>query len=240
MVERHSISVKMVLMATSKRNPRRSDALSRDRIVEAAIEILDTEDESDLTFRALTTRLSTGAGAIYHHVANKNELLAAATDEVIGRVLAEIAGDTEPTRAIRAISLGIFDAIDAHPWVGAQLSHDPQPAVLRIWKAIGLQLRDLGVTGSAQSDAGSALISYVLGSAAQYAAGARRSPNDTDRKAYLEALAAQWTQRDPDPFVDEMATQLREHNDREQFLAGVEIFLTGITTQTSWLVPRPQ
>ena len=95
------------------------------------------------------------------------------------------------------------------------------------------------MTGSAQSDAGSALISYVLGSASQYAAGARRSPNDTDRKAYLKALAAQWTQRDPDPFVDEMATQLREHDDREQFLAGVEIFLTGITTQTSRLVPRP-
>ena len=229
----------MVLVATSKRNPRRSDALSRDRIVEAAIEILDTEGESDLTFRALTTRLSTGAGAIYHHVASKNELLAAATDEVIGRVLAEIAGDTQPRRAIRTISLGIFDAIDAHPWVGVQLSHDPQPAVLRIWKAIGEQLRGLGVTGSARSDAGSALVSYVLGSAAQFAAGARTRRTDAEREAYLKALAAQWTQRDPDPFVDEMATQLREHDDREQFLAGVEIFLTGITTQTSRLVPRP-
>jgi AcrR family transcriptional regulator len=222
----------MVLVATAKRNHRRSDALSRDRIVEAAIEILDTEGENDLTFRALTTRLSTGAGAIYHHVASKNELLAAATDEVIGRLLAEIAGDTEPRRAIRAIALGIFDAIDAHPWVGAQLSHDPQPAVLRIWKAIGQQLRGLGVAGSAQSDAGSALVSYVLGSAAQFAAGARTRRTEAEREAFLEALAAQWTQHDPDPFVEELATQLRNHDDREQFLAGVEIFLTGITTQT--------
>lgn len=226
-----------MLMTTPKRTPRRSDALSRNRIVGAAIEILDTQGESELTFRALTTRFSTGVGAIYHHVASKNELLAAATDEIIGRVMAEVASDTEPLHTIRAISLGIFDAIDAHPWVGAQLSHNPQPAVSRIWKAIGLQLQRLGVAGSAQSDAGSALVNYVLGAAAQHAAGARTRPGDTDRKAYLETLAAQWTQHDSDPFVRELATQLREHDDREQFLAGVDIFLTGITTQPSQPVP---
>ena len=110
-------------MSTPKRSPRRSDALSRNRIVETAVEILDTEGEQDLTFRALNTRLSTGAGAIYHHIANKNELLAAATDQVVSQVLAQIDGDADPARALRAISLGIFDAIGAHPWVGAQLSH---------------------------------------------------------------------------------------------------------------------
>ncbi len=218
-------------MTTPKpRSPRRSDALSRDRIVEAAIEILDNEGERDLTFRALTTRLSTGAGAIYHHVTNKDELLAAAAEDIIGRVMAEVAGEGDPRRAIRAISLGIFDTIDTHPWVGAQLSREPwQPGVLRIWKGIGSQLQRLGLTGSARSDAGSALVNYVLGSAAQYAAGARRVPRDADRKAHLEALATLWTQQDADPMVREAAGLLREHDDREQFLAGVDIFLAGIT-----------
>lgn len=221
-------------MSTPKRSPRRSDALSRDRIVETAVEILDTEGEHDLTFRALTTRLSTGAGAIYHHIANKNELLAAATDQVVSQVLAQIDGDADPARALRAISLGIFDAIDAHPWVGAQLSHDPLPAVLRIWKAIGKPLEALGVIGSAQSDAGSALVSYVLGAAAQYAAGARARPNSAEREAYLETLAQRLTLLDPDPLVGEIAAELRQHDDREQFLAGVDIFLSGIiTAQTS-------
>lgn len=221
-------------MSPPKRSPRRSDALSRDRIVETAVEILDTEGEHDLTFRALTTRLSTGAGAIYHHIANKNELLAAATDQVVSQVLAQIDGDGDPARALRAISLGIFDAIDAHPWVGAQLSHDPLPAVLRIWKAIGEQLQALGVTGSAQSDAGSALVSYILGAAAQYAAGARARPNSAEREAYLETLAQRLTLLDPDPLVGQMAAQLREHDDRKQFRAGVDIFLSGvITAQTS-------
>jgi hypothetical protein len=32
------------------------------------------------------------------------------------------------------------------------------------------------------------------------------------------------------PFLHAAATRLREHDDREQFLAGVDIFLAGITT----------
>ena len=65
-----------------QRTQRRTDALSKERIIETAIEILDTEGESALTFRALAARLATGSGAIYWHVANKDELLAAA--DVLG------------------------------------------------------------------------------------------------------------------------------------------------------------
>jgi AcrR family transcriptional regulator len=211
------------------RNPRRSDALSRERIVEASIHILDTAGENGLTVRAVTAHLSTGRGAIYHHITGKDELLAAAADGVISQVTARAVTEA-PAEALRALSLGIFDAIDAHPWVGAQLSREPfQPAVLRIWKGIGEQLRKLGITGTAQSDAGSALANYVLGAAAQYAAGARKAPDDVARRHYLEALAAQWQQLDDDPIVHESAALLREHDDREQFLAGVDIFLAGIT-----------
>jgi len=65
------------------RAARRTDALSRELIVRAATEILDADGETALTFSALTRHLSTGYGAVYHHVANKSDLLAAAADEVI-------------------------------------------------------------------------------------------------------------------------------------------------------------
>jgi predicted nucleic acid-binding protein len=64
-LEQCSIYVKMVLMATrARRAERRTDALSRERIVAAAIKILDDDGESALTFRALAARLATGSGAI--------------------------------------------------------------------------------------------------------------------------------------------------------------------------------
>src|SRR6202035_4299987 len=89
-LEHRSNRVKMVPMATNaKRAERRADALSRERIVEAAIEILDADGESALTSRALAARLATGAGAIYWHVASKNDLLAATADDVIAKVMTE-------------------------------------------------------------------------------------------------------------------------------------------------------
>ena len=139
----------MVLMTTKAQ--RRTDALSKERIVEAAIGILDTEGEGMLTFRTLAARLATGSGAIYWHVPGKDDLLAAATDGVIARVMTEVVSGAEPAEAIRAIALGVFDAIDAHPWVGTQLSRVPwQTAILQIFEGIGGPLQALGRSSTAR------------------------------------------------------------------------------------------
>ncbi|MEU8707460.1 TetR family transcriptional regulator [Streptomyces sp. NPDC048565] len=219
-------------MATrTRRADRRTDALSKERIVEAAIEILDNGGESALTFRALAASLATGSGAIYWHVANKDELLVAATNDVIARVVTEVPGDTEPRETIRALALGVFDAIDVHPWVGAQLSRATWTVAMpQIFEGMGSRLQALGVPAQAQFYATSALVSYTLGVAGQNAANARLYPPGTDREAVLGAAAAQWAQLDPEryPFVHQVAAQLPEHDDREQFLAGIDLILAGV------------
>jgi AcrR family transcriptional regulator len=223
----------VVMVIKAQRAERRTDALSKERIVAAAIDILDTGGEGALTFRALAARLATGAGAIYWHVANKNELLAATTNDVIARVMTEVVNDAGPREAIRAIALGVFDALDAHPWVGGQLSREPwHSAMLQIFEGIGEQLQALGVPERAQFDCASALLNYVLGLAGQFAAGARLIPPGTDRAAFLATFTAQWAQLDPAeyPFVRRVAAQLPGHDDREQFLAGVNLILAGIGT----------
>lgn len=218
----------------AKKAQRRTDGLSKELIVKAATDLLDAGGETALTFRALTTRLNTGYGAIYHHVANKSDLLAAATDDIIARVMTGVVTDAEPREALRTVALGLFDAIDAHPWVGAQLAREPwRPALLEIYESIGGLLNALNVPERALFDAAGALVNYVLGVAGQNAANARvLAYSEADRSVFLATVAAQWTQFDPDkyPFVHKVATQLREHDDREQFLSGVDIFLAGIAT----------
>ena len=213
----------------------RNDALSRERIVEAAIAILDNEGEGALTFRVLAARLGTGSGAIFRHVADKSDLLAAATSQVIAHVTAEV-GDADSRDAIRAIALGAFDAIDVHPWVGTQLSREPwQPAMGDIFESVGSRLHALGVPECAQFDAASAIVNCVLAAAAQNTAAARFLAPDADREAFLTAVSGGWMEADPAkyPFVSRMRAKLRDHDDRQQYLAGVDLILAGIATLTT-------
>jgi AcrR family transcriptional regulator len=212
----------------------RSDALSKERIVETAIALLDTGGEAALTFRALAARLETGSGAIYWHIADKDALLAAATDHVIGRVMAGVAGDATPQAAIRTVALALFDAIDAHPWAGPQLFRDPgRSAMPLIFERIGAPLMALELSGQALFDSASALVHYILGVAGQNAANPRLVPDETDREAFLGRVAAQWLELDAQafPFVHQAATRMRDHDDRAQFLFGIELILAGIAAR---------
>ncbi|MFC4326420.1 TetR/AcrR family transcriptional regulator [Streptomyces andamanensis] len=215
------------------RAPRRKDSLSRERIIRAATEMLDSGGERALTLRALTVRLGTGYGAIYHHVADKGDLLAAAADDVITGVLSGVVADADPRAALRRLALDLFDAVDAHPWVGAELSRRPwRPALLDFYESIGRLLDALGVPEEARFDAAGTLVNHVLGVAAQNAANARllADARDTDRESFLEDAATRWAQVDPEryPFVHAAATRLGEHDDREQFAFGVDVVLAGI------------
>jgi AcrR family transcriptional regulator len=203
-------------------------------IVEAAIEILDAEGEDALTLRTLTMRLATGYGAIYYHVADRNDLLAAAADRVIAPIVTDLVADAEPKQVLRAVALGLFDAIVAHPWVGAQLNREPwRPALLNIYESVAEQLKVLDVPQRGLSDSGSVLVNYILGVAGQNAANARVLANSKmDRSTFLAAVAEQWAQLDPAKYPNVLSarTQLREHDDREQFVAGIDLILAGIET----------
>ncbi|WP_369214280.1 TetR/AcrR family transcriptional regulator [Streptomyces flavofungini] len=229
-------------MATgTRRSQRRTEALSRERIVEAAVELLDTKGEGGLTFRALTQRLSTGPGAIYWHVANKDELLAAATDAVVTAAVTLEPGESAatPRDGIRAVALRLFDATEEHPWLAAQLatqlSRSPWGSVApRIFEGIGRHVRALDVPQEGWFAAASALTHYILGAAGQNAANsasARDLDPGVDREDFLGAASTAWQELDPEayPFTRAVAAQLREHDDREQFLAGIDLVLAGIT-----------
>ena len=215
----------------AKGSERRAKALSKARIVEQAIAILDAEGEQALTCRALAERLATGPGAIYWHIADKAELLEAATSAVVSRALAAGDDGQEPKTAIRAIALELYDAVDAHPWAGAQFFRAPwQATALQVSESIGGRLLALGAPAHVRFNAWSTLLHYILGVAGQNAANARQAPRDVDRTTFLTAVADRWTQADSAayPFMHEVAAQLPHHDDRKQFLAGVDLILLGI------------
>ncbi|WP_327092570.1 TetR family transcriptional regulator [Nonomuraea sp. NBC_01738] len=227
-------------MATRARpTQRRRQVLSREQIVDTAIELLDTGGESGLTVRALTERLATGSGAIYYHVGTRDELLDTATETVIAAVLAAepAPAPATPESEIRVVALGLFDAAAEHPWLATrlavQLTRNPWGRVtVGIFEKIGRQVRALGVPQGIWFVAASTLVHYILGAIGQTRIGGDASGVETDeeRERFLEAASLAWRELDAAdyPFMHAISGQMREHDDREQFLAGIALILTAV------------
>nr|WP_180217685.1 TetR/AcrR family transcriptional regulator [Streptomyces albus] len=230
-----------VTSRTDKKSQRRADPLTRERIAEAAVELLDTAGERGLTFPALSEHLSTGPGAIYWHVSDKRDLLGAATEAVIGTALPAQPAPSpqaQPQREqVHAVALALYDAIEAHPWLStqlaAQLSRNPWgPVTARIFEGISRQVIALNVPAHSWFTATSALMHYILGAAAQNAANAasaRELGPEVNRASFFESVSQAWQELDPHtyPSTRAVASHLSDHDDREQFLAGVDLILAG-------------
>jgi AcrR family transcriptional regulator len=212
--------------------PRRADSLTRDTIIDAAITLLDTAGEGGLTFRALAARLATGAGAIYWHVADKDDLFTAASDAIVSRAMDAVPHGATPQAGIRAVALAMFEAMDAHPWLGSALSRAPgQLPTVRILECLGRQVDALGVPQDRQWMAACALLNYLLGVSGQNAANAAIArEKGLERAHFLDTMAGAWSRLDAQafPFARKVAGQLRAHDDREDFLTGIDLIVHGM------------
>jgi hypothetical protein len=91
----------------------------------------------------------------------------------------------------------VFDAIDAQPWVGAQLARAPwTSAMLDIFERIGRSVQALGVPYADQFTSASTLVNYILAVGSQNAANARMVEPGTNRLEFLAAAATVWAELD--------------------------------------------
>jgi len=213
-------------------NPRREDALSRERIVEAAIELLDSAGEGGLTFRALSEMLATGPGSIYWHIANKSELMVAACDALVAATMASLKEVGPPASRIRNLALRMFGAMDEHPWIGSALLEAPgQLPMVRLFESLGQQVQALGVPPAAQWMATSTLLHYILGVGGLNAANrVSARTRAVDREQFLAEVSGAWRGLDPSayPFTRSVAGQLPAHDDLGDFVAGIDLILAGL------------
>src|SRR5215469_13922253 len=93
------------------------ETLSRDRIVTAALELLDAEGLEGMNMRALGKRLDSAATAVYWHVGSKETLIALAADRAWAEV--ELPDPTEVgwrTAACR-MATSQYAMLTRHPWL---------------------------------------------------------------------------------------------------------------------------
>jgi AcrR family transcriptional regulator len=98
--------------------PRRP--LTREAIVEAALQLLDREGIDAVSMRRVAQVLDTGAASLYQHVGNKDELVALVFDRVTGEVPLPPQGDPArwPEQLSEALT-NVWRAMMAHRGIAA-------------------------------------------------------------------------------------------------------------------------
>jgi len=151
-------------------SPPTRSALSRDRVLHAAVAVADADGVAGLTIRSLAAALGVKPMSVYHYVANKDEIL----DGIVDLVFAEIdlptaGGDWRLQMRCRATSAR--QALRRHTWaIGLMESRSaPGPATLRHHDAVIGALRAAGFSVAMTAHAYALLDSYIYGFALQEA-----------------------------------------------------------------------
>ena len=72
------------MVVQRREEERRREPITRERVLGAAIELADAGGLESLSMRRLAQQLGVEAMSLYHHVANKEEILSGIADMVVG------------------------------------------------------------------------------------------------------------------------------------------------------------
>jgi AcrR family transcriptional regulator len=213
-------------MAKEKKGKKRRsrparEPLSRERIVDAALELVEREGLIAFSTRKLGQQLGCEAMSIYHHFPSKAHLLDALVDYAIAGV-ALPARDLDPIERIRQVAYGYRAMAHRYPKLFQLIG------LHRLNSATGLHLlnevlqifRDAGFDAKTAAHLFRAFSYYVVGAALDETAGYAKGPSS------LSPVSAQETETHF-PRVAEVGPYFKREQFDATFAAGLEIMLEG-------------
>ncbi len=152
----------MATTTTAEAQPR--NRLSRERVLQTAIDHADDGGLEALTMRTLADEFDVAPMALYRHIANKHDLVDAMVDVVFSEIGLPASG-ADWMSAMRQRAIAVRDALLRHRWaIGLMESRrHPGPANLRHHDAVIGRLRAAGFSIGMAAHAYSLLDSYIYG-----------------------------------------------------------------------------
>ncbi|MET8678623.1 TetR/AcrR family transcriptional regulator C-terminal domain-containing protein [Streptomyces sp. NPDC004647] len=208
-------------MPSTKQSRRR---LTRGEILQAAAAIADRVGLESLTMRTLATEIRSDPTAVYRHFRDKQELLDALVDHVLGDL--RYPSGAQDWRAIaRELALSLRDLLRAHPGVAMLIASGPPTPGSVEATAKALHLLDAaGVPPELAVRAHRSVISYVVGWVLiEQNSGAQQG---SSHFAAALLLAQQHPSTDPTAVARATAP---DRSAPGEFEFGLDAFLDGLT-----------
>jgi len=199
-------------------------------VLRAALDVADAHGVAGLTIRSLATALGVKPMSVYHHVANKDEILDGIVDLVFGEMEPPVPGGDWRVE-IRKRSRSTRQVLRRHSWATALLEsrRTPGPANLHHHDAVLGTFRAAGFSVEMTAHAYALLDSYVYGFALQEAA---LPFQGADTAADVSESIMQQFPTDKYPHLVEMATEFilqPGYNFGDEFEFGLGLILDALT-----------
>lgn len=212
--------------------------LSRERIVDAAIDLADGEGLAALSMRRLAARLGVEAMSLYYHVRNKDDVLGGMLERVLSELEFPPAG-TPWKPALRTTALSAHTVLDRHRWAATLLMTPgvSSPTRVRWMETVLAALAAARLPPGLADHAYHALDSYVVG----FTLWQSSIPFTSAR---LEDLARDFLATMPVDELPHTVEHIQWHlqrsggEGRQAFESGLDMFLDGLDLARS--DPGPQ
>jgi AcrR family transcriptional regulator len=215
--------------------------LSRERVLQGAVAVADAGGIAALTIRSLAAQLGIKPMAIYHHVANKDEILDGIVDIVFSEIeLPEPDGDWRAEMEQRASSAR--EALRRHPWAIGLLESrtNPGPATLKHHDAVIGTLRRAGFSVVMTAHAYALIDAYVYGFALSEASLPINGPETVTEVA--EQMMEQYSGDDYPHLIEFSVEHVMKpgYDYGAEFDFGLGVVLDGLTQALSEAGDQPQ
>ena len=204
--------------------------LNRERIVDAALEIVDEAGTDALSMPKLARRLGVGVMSLYTHIANKDDLL----DAIVHRLLVSLpppTGDGWEER-IRSHFAALRDAFLAHPGLGTVFTtkNVATGAVLDLLETNLTDLTDAGIPDDEAVRLYYAMLTYTLGFVAWEIPRTHALPPDEYTRRWQVAIDT--TSAATHPTLHRLAQSLASVASPSQYDDGLRRLTSSVDTVT--------
>jgi AcrR family transcriptional regulator len=213
----------------------RRRGLDPDLLARTALEIVDEHGMAGLNARALAARLGVGPSALYKHVDGMDALVDLVIDRAIGEFDVDLDDRLPWRRQAEILAHRLREVLRAHPGIaGVFKGRDPLgPSSDRLADAFARVVLGAGLTGPEAGHAWYALVHYVIGFEATFAADTRNLDRAYDQKALAE-VHDRFARLDPDelPGLRELGQHIWAPVLDERFSYGLGVLLDGLALRT--------
>jgi AcrR family transcriptional regulator len=187
--------------------PKPRPPLTRERVLDAAVALVDANGIDALSMRRLGGELGVEAMSLYNHVENKDDLLRGITDRVLRAIEMPESGDWK--RDLRAHAISAREVFAAHPWA-CRVSSSPDHVVpISVRRADWMlrRLREGGFSAEVTFHAYHALDAHIVGFTLWHIG------HGIVSQERLEELAEWFYRAFPEAEYPDMYAHVRQHFD---------------------------